>query len=102
MVYTAEPLNYPEGTTLPDLLLELNVNSAPPERPAIIDGISGATVYTYSSLRSTVRRLANYLRTEIKLPHGAVVGVFAANSVRATILPARGINGVDIDKACPF
>ncbi|KAJ5820941.1 uncharacterized protein N7525_010225 [Penicillium rubens] len=80
MVYTAEPLEYPEGTTLPELLLERNVNNVPPDMPAIIDGVSGATVYNYSSFRATVRRVANYLCQDINLPRGAVVGILAANS----------------------
>jgi acyl-CoA synthetase (AMP-forming)/AMP-acid ligase II len=85
MVYTAEALECLKGTTLPDLLLELNVNNVANDRPTIIDGISGETVYTYSSLRTAVRRVANYLRTEIRLAHGTVVGILAKNSVRATI-----------------
>jgi hypothetical protein len=73
-------------TTLPGLLLELNVNNVANDRPAIINGISGETVYTYSSLRAALRRVANYLRTEVKLTHGTFVGILANNSVRATLI----------------
>ncbi|KAL4869902.1 hypothetical protein BDV12DRAFT_184856 [Aspergillus spectabilis] len=86
MVYTAEALECPKGTTLPDLLLELNVNNAADDRPAIIDCISGETVYTYSSLRTAVRRVAHYLRTGVKLTHGTVVGILANNSSDFPIL----------------
>ncbi|OOQ91324.1 4-coumarate-CoA ligase [Penicillium brasilianum] len=86
MVYTAEALECPKGTTLPGLLLKLNVNNVADDRPAMIDGISGETVYTYSSLRAAVRRVANYLRTEVKLTHGTVVGILATNSSDFPIL----------------
>lgn len=89
MVYTAEPLEYPKDTTLPELFLEVNINNVAPDKPAIIDGLSGATIHTYSSLRASVRRVANYLRGEIKLPHGAVVGILAPNSVRKSLVLHR-------------
>ncbi|OJJ05341.1 hypothetical protein ASPVEDRAFT_86695 [Aspergillus versicolor CBS 583.65] len=79
MVYTAESLRYPEGTTLPQLLLEHNVNDVFADKPAIIDGVSGKTVYTYSTFRTAVRRLANYLRTAIGVRSGSVVAILASN-----------------------
>lgn len=86
MVYTAEPLEYPEVTTLSQLLLEQNVNDVPADKPTIIDGISGKTVYTYSSFRTAVKKVANYLQTAIGVPQGSVVAILASNSVRQNSL----------------
>ncbi|KAL5333088.1 hypothetical protein BJX70DRAFT_403913 [Aspergillus crustosus] len=86
MVHVVEPLDYPAGTTLPQLLLELNVNSVATDHPAIIDGCSGRTIYTHGSFRSAVARVANYLLTNIGFSHGCVVAILASNTHNYPVL----------------
>ncbi|KAL6232493.1 hypothetical protein BDW75DRAFT_247126 [Aspergillus navahoensis] len=86
MGYTAEPLELPKGGTIPQLLLESNVNDVPPETPSIIDGVSGNVVYTYAAFRSAVKKVSAHLRTDIGISSGTVVGIMASNSYNYPVL----------------
>lgn len=64
-----------------DVLLHHNLNNAPPDKPAIIDGLSGEVVFTYASFRESVRKVARHLSTEMGVAPGAVVGILSTNRV---------------------
>lgn len=82
MVYTSPQLSYPRDATVTDILLDYNFNNTVLEKPAIIDGPSGATVYTYGSLRSSVKKLASHLSQYILNDYPeATVAVLVPNSV---------------------
>ncbi|KAM5344308.1 hypothetical protein ACJ41O_012845 [Fusarium nematophilum] len=73
MIYrNEEKLEYPRDITLSELLLNYNLNNTPAHKPAIIDGISGETAFTYSTFRSSVRKLARHFRHEVGIGPGAV------------------------------
>lgn len=80
-----EPLQYPKDATVTDVLLQYNLNNAPPNKPAIIDGLSGEVVFTYASFRNSVRKVARYLSTEVGIGSGAVVGILSTNRVGARL-----------------
>ena len=82
MVYSSQqPLSYPKDATLTNLLLHHNINNTPDDKPAIIDGISGETVFTYSSFRLGVRKTARYLQHVVGVKPGNVVGILSTNRV---------------------
>lgn len=74
-----ENLQYLEDKTLTQVLLYHNLNNTPGTKPAIIDGITGETVFTYDSFRTGVRRLARHLVHEIGIQQGAVVSILSTN-----------------------
>ncbi|KAF7554420.1 hypothetical protein G7Z17_g2927 [Cylindrodendrum hubeiense] len=79
-IYTShKPLSYPKDATITDVLFHHNLNNTPAEKPAIIDGISGEVVFTYSSFRASVRKVAHHLRHEVGVEPGSVVGILSTN-----------------------
>ncbi|KAH7419737.1 4-coumarate-CoA ligase [Cadophora sp. MPI-SDFR-AT-0126] len=86
MVYTSDyALEYPEDATISNVLLDYNIGGRSPESPAIIEGLTGEVVYTYSSLRLGVRRLATYLQQNFGIRRGTVVSILAFNTVHYPI-----------------
>ena len=82
MIHTSStPLDYPQDASLTDVLLDFNINNTPPDKPAIIDGLSGKVVFTYSSFRSGVRKIARHLHHELGIGSGVTVGIFSTNRV---------------------
>lgn len=80
MIYTsAEALDFPRNVTLTELLINYNLNNTPEDKPAIIDGISGETVFTYATFRSAVKKLARHLSHEVRIRPGDVVGILSTN-----------------------
>lgn len=89
MVYTSDfALEYPEDATISDILLDYNIGGVSPDAPAIIEGLTGEVVYTYSSLRLGVRRLATHLQQNFGVGRGTVVSVLAFNTVSTCLFPA--------------
>lgn len=79
-IYThPQRLRYAEDTTLSQILLHHNLNGTPGSKPAIIDGYSGETVYTYDSFRTSVRKVARHLVHELGIGRGTVVGILSTN-----------------------
>lgn len=76
-----EPLHYPKNAAVTDVLFQYNLNNTPPNKPAIIDGLSGEVVFTYAGFRDSVRKVARYLTTEVGIAPGAVVGILSTNRV---------------------
>ena len=86
MVYSnPQPLNYPADATVTDLLLNHNLNNTPPDKPAIIDGLSGEVVFTYASFRESVKKIASYFRDRLGLGPESVVGILSTNRVRRSL-----------------
>jgi acyl-coenzyme A synthetase/AMP-(fatty) acid ligase len=82
MVYHSDyVLDYPEDATISDIFFDYNIGGASPNTPAIIDGLSGETSYTYASLRTAVRRFARYLQETLHVARGDVVCILAFNTV---------------------
>lgn len=82
MVYTSEyTLDYPADAAIPNLLLDYNIGGRSHDSPAIIDGPTGKVVYTYASLRLSVRGFAKYLQDELGIVRGTVVGILDFNTV---------------------
>lgn len=83
MVYSSDyALEYPKDATISNILLDYNIGGVSANSPSIIDGPTGEIVYTYSSLRLAVRRLATYLQHDLGIGKGTVVCVLAFNTVR--------------------
>ncbi|KAH6691203.1 4-coumarate-CoA ligase [Leptodontidium sp. MPI-SDFR-AT-0119] len=82
MVYSSDyALEYPKDATISNILLDYNIGGVSANSPSIIDGPTGEIVYTYSSLRLAVRRLATYLQHDLGIGKGTVVCVLAFNTV---------------------
>ncbi|KAL3418177.1 phenylacetyl- ligase [Phlyctema vagabunda] len=82
MVYTSNHvLEFPKDATITNVLLDYNIGGVSLDKPSIIDGHSGKVVYTYSSLRCAVRRMARYLQVELNVRKGSVVSLLAFNTV---------------------
>ncbi|CAK7224274.1 hypothetical protein SEUCBS140593_005519 [Sporothrix eucalyptigena] len=80
MIHThRERLDYPQDASLTDVLLEHNLNNTPHDKPAIIDGLSGEVVFTYSSFRTGVRQVARHFHYELGIGPGVTVGIFSTN-----------------------
>ncbi|KAJ4988553.1 4-coumarate-CoA ligase [Stagonosporopsis vannaccii] len=83
MVYSSEyVLDYPDEASISDLLFDYNIGGALPSTRSIIDGPTGEVIYTYSSLRSAVRRFAAYLQRNLQIGRGDVICILAFNTVR--------------------
>ena len=81
MVFSSERLDFPRGMTISQLLLSHRLNDDASTKPALIDGVTGETTYTFGSFRLAVKRMANYFQSDIGLRRGAVVGILQHNSV---------------------
>lgn len=81
-IYTnPEKLNFPKDTTLTEILLYHNLNNTPGDKPTIIDGYSGETVFTYASFRTSVRKVARHFSLELGIRQGTVVGILSTTKV---------------------
>lgn len=76
-----EKLQYPKDTTLTEVLLYHNLNNKPDDKPSIIDGYSGETVFTYASLRNSVRKVARHFSYELGIKQRTVVGILSTTKV---------------------
>lgn len=82
MIYSnPDPLSYPTDATVTELLFNHNLNSTPPNKPAIIDGITGEVVFTYATFRESVKKMASHFRDHLKLGPGSVVGILSTTKV---------------------
>jgi acyl-CoA synthetase (AMP-forming)/AMP-acid ligase II len=82
MVYKSKyVLDYPQDATISDIFLHYNIGGVAPDASAVIDGPTGNIIYTYSTLRSAVRRLAKYLQDHLQIKRGMVVSLLAFNTV---------------------
>jgi 4-coumarate--CoA ligase len=90
MVYVSpQTLEYPKDATLTDILLEFNFNQTPPEKPAIIDGPSGVTVFTYDGFRTGVKKVANHLHHNFSLRPGTVIAILSFTNVRLSLFQSN-------------
>lgn len=81
-IYTnPEKLNYPKDTSLTEILLYHNLNNTPGDKPTIIDGYSGETVFTYASFRTSVRKIARHFSLELGIRQRTVVGILSTTKV---------------------
>ena len=79
IINAGQKLGFPEDATIPSLLSETsNLETA---RIAIIDGPSGQIVYTHSSFRHAVIRLAQHFHHCGGIRPGSVVGLLDTNNV---------------------
>lgn len=76
-----EKLQYPKDITLTEILLYHNLNNTPGDKPSIIDGYSGETVFTYASLRTSVRKVARHFSHELGIKQRTVVGILSTTKV---------------------
>lgn len=76
-----ERLQYPKDTTLTEILLYHNLNNTPGDKPSIIDGYSGETVYTYDGFRTSVRKVARHFFHELGIRQRTVVGILSTTKV---------------------
>lgn len=76
-----EKLQYPKDTTLTEVLLYHNLNNTPDDKPSIIDGYSGETVFTYASFRTGVRKVARHFSRELGIRQRTVVGILSNTKV---------------------
>ncbi|KAH7389976.1 hypothetical protein BKA66DRAFT_568886 [Pyrenochaeta sp. MPI-SDFR-AT-0127] len=82
MAPTTAPLTIPPAAaSIPNLLLNYNPRSIPNDKPAIIDGPSGKTVFTYATFRNAVKHFAVYLRDEVGVKPGDVVAFYSGTRV---------------------
>lgn len=86
-----EKLQYPKDTTLTEILLYHNLNNTPGDQPSIIDGYSGETVFTYASLRSSVRKVARHFSNELGIRRGTIVGILSTTKVCTRLLMKPGL-----------
>ncbi|KAL1856378.1 hypothetical protein Daus18300_010750 [Diaporthe australafricana] len=81
-IYTnPEKLQYPKDATLTEILLYHNLNSTPSNKPTIIDGYSGETIFTYSGFRTSVRKVANHFYHRLGIRQRTVVGILSTTKI---------------------
>lgn len=76
------PFTFPEDVTITDLLLQWNPYNMSAAKPAIIDGVTGQIAYTHASFRTSVKKLAVYLRRTFQVRQDRTVCVLLRNNVR--------------------
>lgn len=76
-----EKLQYPKDTTLTEVLLYHNLNNTPDDKPSLIDGYSGDTIFTYASFRTSVRKVAHHFSHELGIKQRTVVGILSNTKV---------------------
>ncbi|KAK7707916.1 hypothetical protein SLS63_013597 [Diaporthe eres] len=94
-----EKLQYPKDTTLTEVLLYHNLNNTPDEKPSIIDGYSGETVFTYASLRTSVRKLARHFSHELGIKQRTVVGILSTTKELAHALKLSKPSHILVEEA---
>ena len=97
MYKDTEQLAYPKDATITDVLLYSNLNGTPPDKPAIIDGITDEVIFTYASFRTSVRKIARHLRHELGIGPDMVVGILSTNTVGCTeIISALSLHNCEV------
>ena len=87
MIYAnPQSFTYPKDASVTDVLFNFNLNGTPADKPAIIDGPSGDVVFTFESFRTSVKRVAQHFRNELKIAPGTVVGILSTNKVFSTYM----------------
>ncbi|KAG8162978.1 hypothetical protein KVR01_007456 [Diaporthe batatas] len=87
-----EKLQYPKDTSLTEVLLYHNLNNTPDDKPTIIDGYTGETVFTYTSFRTGVRKIARHFSKELGIGTGDVVGILSTTKQKKEIQHALGLS----------
>lgn len=77
---------YDDGFSYPDidiseLILDYNLKGVDSTKPAIIDGYSGRTVYSYGSLRHRIEKFGGFLQQVLSIKKGDVVSYLSFNTV---------------------
>lgn len=78
-------LQYPRSLSLTQLLLEFSLRDVSEDKPAVIDGLTGKIVYTYSSFRTSVKKVATYINNCLAIGRGARISILASNSVNISV-----------------
>lgn len=94
MIYESpydDGFSYP-AIDIPDLILDYNLKGVVPEKPAIIDGLTGQTVYNYSNLRDRIRHFGGFLQHILSIKKGDVVSYLSLNTVTCPFMSPVAIS----------